>query len=174
MSLGRTWWASVLALTAAALIAAALGGWQLHAKNRTLPPLPAEQPTSAPSSAARQAAITAARTGAVKVLSYSPATLEQDFAAAKATLTGAFLSYYDQFTKDIVAPAARDKGVTAKAEVQRAGVVTQTEDAATILVFIKQTTTRNDQPEPTLTSSAVNAGLVKVNGAWLINKFDPV
>jgi Mce-associated membrane protein len=54
-----------------------------------------------------QAALGAASDGTVALLSYSPESLDRDFATAKSHLAGDFLSYYDQFTQQIVAPAAK-------------------------------------------------------------------
>ena len=47
-------------------------------------------------------------------------------------------------------------------------------DTATVLVFVDQTTTGNDRPEPTVSASAVRVGLKKVRDKWLIERFDPV
>ncbi len=166
--LGRViWWAFIFVLTVATLGAVALGAWEMELKNHKPPPV-ADQPAD------RQAATQAASTGTVKVLSYSPETLEQDFSAASAMLTGEFLTYYRQFTSQVVAPAARQRHLTTSATVQRSGVETLEVDKAIILVFVNQTTTSTEQPAPTTASSAVRVSLAKVNGTWLINKFDPL
>jgi Mce-associated membrane protein len=47
--------------------------------------------------AATGAALEAAKTGTVALLSYSPDSLDKDFAAAKSHLTGEFLSYYTDY-----------------------------------------------------------------------------
>jgi Mce-associated membrane protein len=161
------WWVLVIALTAATVGAAALGGWQMQVKSRQLPPV-------ADQAADRQAATQAASTGTVKVLSYSPDSLDQDFSAAEALLTGDFLDYYKKFTSQTVAPTARQKGITTTAKVMRAGVETLTSDTAAILVFVNQTTTSQEQPSPETKASSVRVGLAKVNGTWLINAFNPV
>lgn len=161
------WWLLVVALTAATLVAVGVGSWQLLTK-QSHPVVVADQ------SAARQAAIDAASNGTVKILSYSPDTLEQDFAAAKACLTGDFLNSYDQFTRQIIEPAARTKRVTAKAKVVQAGVESLAQDSASILVFTNQTTTSTGKSDSDQTSSAMRVGMTKVKGRWLINRFDPV
>jgi Mce-associated membrane protein len=161
------WWLLVVVMILGTLSAASVGGWQMVNKSHELPPV-ADQP------AARQAATQAAGTGTVKILSYSPDTLDQDFNAASAMLTGDFLAYYKQFTSQIVGPAARQKALKTTATLQRAGVESLTSDAGVILVFVNQTTTSKDQPSPTTATSAVRVGLAKVHGTWLINKFDPV
>lgn len=119
-------------------------------------------------------AVEAASNGAVALLSYAPGSLDRDFAAAKAHLTGDFLSYYNQFTDQIVAPAAKQKGVRTTARVVKAGVVELHRDRAVVLVFVNQTATSIAQPEQRVTASSVKVTLTKVNGSWLISKFDPV
>jgi Mce-associated membrane protein len=125
-------------------------------------------------SAAAHTAIQAASDGTVALLSYSPDSLDRDFSDAKAHLTGDFLSYYNHFTEQIVAPAAKQKGVTTRAVVVQSALSELNPDMAVVLLFINQTTTSTDRPEPALTSSSVLVSLSKVNGAWLISKFDAV
>ncbi|OBH51614.1 hypothetical protein A5682_05395 [Mycobacterium mantenii] len=166
--LGRiAWWAVVVVLTVTTLAVTTLGVWEMGLKSQQPPPV-------ADQFADRQAVTQAASAGTVKVLSYTPDTLDQDFDAASAMLTGDFLAYYRQFTSQVVAPAARQKRVTTKATVPRAGVETLSTDKAAILVFVTQTTTSADQPAPAATSSSVRVGLAKVQGRWLINSFNPV
>jgi Mce-associated membrane protein len=159
------WWVLVIALTAATVGAAALGGWQLVVRGR---PLPADQ------AAEREAAMAAASDGAVAVLSYSPDTLQQNISAAEAKLTGEFLNSYKQMFNQVVAPAAQQKRITSTARVMRAGVETLTSATAEILLFVNQSTAGKDNPSPTTRASSIVVGLAKVNEQWLINRFVPV
>ena len=124
--------------------------------------------------AAAQVALDAARTGTVALLSYSPESLDQDFANAKAKLTGEFLSYYTQFTEQIVTPAAKEKSVKTAASVVRAAVADIAPETAEVLVFINQTTTSKENPDGAFAASSVKVGLKKIDGNWLIESFDPV
>jgi Mce-associated membrane protein len=124
--------------------------------------------------AAAKSAITAASEGAVAVLSYSPDSLERDFSSARSHLTGDFLSYYDQFTQQIVAPAAKQKAVKTTAVVLRAALSEFHPDSAIALLFVNQSSQSKDRPEPTLSSSSVIVKLTKADGKWLISSFDPV
>ena len=84
--------------------------------------------------------IQSAADGTVALLSYTPDTLDKDFANAKSRLTGDFLNYYTQFTQDIVTPAAKQKSgedlggrrafgaVQARTDVGRSAVVHQPDD----------------------------------------------
>jgi Mce-associated membrane protein len=132
------------------------------------------RPDRATDAAAEKAAISAASDGTVAVLSYTPDTLDRDFSSAKSHLTGDFLSYYDQFTQQIVAPAAKQKSVKTTAVVLRAALSDFHPDSAKVLLFVNQTTQSKDRPEPTLTSSSVQVTLTKADGKWLISSFNPV
>ena len=124
--------------------------------------------------AAQKAAISAASEGTVAVLSYTPDTLDRDFSSAKSHLTGDFLSYYDQFTQQIVAPAAKQKSVKTTAVVLRAALSEFHPNSAVVVLFVNQTTQSKDRPEPTMTSSSVLATMTKANGKWLISSFNPI
>ncbi|WAC92432.1 hypothetical protein [Mycobacterium sp. Aquia_213] len=120
------------------------------------------------------AVASAASDGTVALLSYSPDSLDKDFAAAKSHLSGDFLSYYNQFTEQIVAPAAKQKSLKTNARVLGAAVQELHPDSAVVLVLVDQSTTSKDNPDPAMASSSVLVSMARVNGNWLITKFDPV
>ncbi|MGA9490183.1 MAG: hypothetical protein WBV80_08015 [Mycobacterium sp.] len=152
-------------LVLALLAACGLAGWVYFSQYR---------PDKATDAAAAQSAIDAAREGTVAMLSYKPETLDQDFAAAKSHLTGDFLNYYDTFTKQVVSPAAKGKGVTTTAQVVGAATTEMHPKSAVVLVFVNQVTTSKERPDPSAAASSVLVSLTKVQDTWLINKFDPV
>ena len=153
-------------LLAVALVAsAALAGWLYVYQYR---------PDQQTDPAAQQIALEAATSGTTALLSYSPESLDEDFAAARSRLTGDFLSYYSQFTEQIVTPAAREKSVKTAASVARAAVTNMQPDSATVLVFVNQTTVSKENPDGAFAASSVKVGLTKVDGHWLIESFDPV
>jgi Mce-associated membrane protein len=121
-----------------------------------------------------RAAINAASEGTVALLSYSPDSLDKDFATARSHLSGDFLSYYDQFTEQIVAPAAKQKALKTSAHVMRAAVVELHSSSAVVLVFVDQSTTSKDSPDATTATSSVMVNLSLVDGKWLITKVTPV
>jgi Mce-associated membrane protein len=118
--------------------------------------------------------VSAASDGTVALLSYSPESLDKDFAAAKSHLAGDFLSYYNQFTQEIVAPAAKQKSLKTTAHVMGAAVSELRSDSAVVLVFVDQSTTSKDKPDPSMAASNVLVSLTRVNSNWLITKFDPI
>jgi len=154
-----------VALVLGLLAAGGLAGWLYFTQYR---------PDTQTDDAVAQSVVNAARDGTVALLSYKPDTLNQDFAAAKSHLTGDFLNYYDQFTKEVVTPAAQTKGVTTTAQVAGAAVSELNPDKAVVLVFINQATTSKERPDPAMASSSAKVSLAKVHGDWLINKFDPL
>jgi Mce-associated membrane protein len=155
----------VILLAAALVASAGVAAWLYFQQYRP------DQETNA---AASTVALDAAKNGTVALLSYSPESLDKDFSNAKSHLTGDFLSYYTQFTQQIVAPAAKQKAVKTSAAVVRAAVAELRPNSAMVLVFINQNTTSKENPDGAFAASAVKVGLTKVNDAWLISSFDPV
>jgi Mce-associated membrane protein len=147
------------------LVSGALAAW-LYVKQY--------RPDEQTDTAAAQSAVNAARDGVVALLSYKPDTLNQDFAAAKSHLTGDFLNYYDQFTREIVSPAAKEKALTTTAQVVGAAASELQPNSAVVLVFVNQATVSKDRPDAAMASSTVLVSLTKVHGKWLINKFQPI
>jgi Mce-associated membrane protein len=123
--------------------------------------------------AAKHRAIQTASDGAVAVLSYAPDHLDRDFAKAKSYLTGDFLAYYNKFSEQIAA-MAQQKHVTQTAQVIRAAVSELHPDSAEVLVFINQTATSKEKPEPQTTANSARVTLTKVKNSWLISKLDPL
>jgi Mce-associated membrane protein len=124
--------------------------------------------------AASAAVVSAASQGSVALLSYAPDSLDHDLPAAQSALTGEFLTYYSQFANQIVAPAARQKNVHATATVVRAAATEVGAEKARVLIFLNQSTTSSDNPDPVQTASSVMVGLTKVDQRWLISSFDPL
>jgi Mce-associated membrane protein len=154
-----------IVLVAALLGSAGVAAWLYFKEYR---------PDQQVNDAAATVALDAAKNGTIALLSYSPESLDKDFAAAKSHLTGDFLSYYTQFTEQIVTPAAKQKAVKTSAAVVRAAVSELHSDSAVVLVFINQNTTSKENPDGAFAASAVKVGLKKINGSWLISSFDPV
>lgn len=155
----------VILVSAALVVSAGVAGWLYVYQYRI------DQQAN---EAATNVALEAAKSGTVALLSYSPDSLDEDFAAAKSNLTGDFLSYYTQFTEEIVTPAAKEKQVKTAASVARAAVSDMHPDSATVLVFVNQVTTSKENPDGAFAASAVKVGLKKIDGRWLISAFDPV
>jgi Mce-associated membrane protein len=131
------------------------------------------RPNQQTNDAAAHAAIRAASEGTAAVLSYSPDNVDTDLTVAKSHLTGDFLKYFNDFGRYFLAPAVRQQGVKASATVLRAAVVEIHPDSAVVLLFVHQTSSNKEKPDPIVTTNSVRATLTKVNGSWLISKFEP-
>lgn len=125
-------------------------------------------------SRASAAVVDAARQGTVAMLSYTPETVDNDLAIAKSHLTGDFLSHFEDFARQVVAPASKQKALKTTADVVGAAVVDIHPDSAVVLLFVNQTSTSRERPEPSMTASSVQVSLSKVDGSWRIAEFDPV
>lgn len=86
-------------------------------------------------SAVADTLIKVATEGTISVLSYTPDSMRDDFATAESRLTGDFLAYYQDFTREVVAPAVQVKGVATTAEVVTAALAQQQSDSAVVLLF---------------------------------------
>lgn len=146
-------------------IASGLTAWLYFAQYR---------PDKETDSVASQAVVRAARDGTLALLSYKPATLDHDFATARSHLTGDFLKHYDQFTRQVVTPAAQQKGVTTSARILGAGVSELHPNSAVVLVFVDQITTSRDRPDPAVAATSVRVSLTRVDGTWLLSDFQPI
>ncbi len=116
--------------------------------------------------------VKAASEGTVALLAYSPATLDRDFANAKSRLAESYLPYYQRFADQIVGPSAQRGQVTTTVTVVKAAVSDLHPGSAVVLVLVRQKTASKDKPQPVETSNSLRVGLTKINGAWLIEKFD--
>ena len=118
--------------------------------------------------------VRAASEGTVALLSYSPATLDRDFTNAKSRVAESYLPYYQRFADQIVGPSAQRGQVTTTVNVVKAAVSDLHPGSAVVLVLVRQKTASKDNPQPVVTSNSLRVGLTKINGSWLIEKFDAV
>lgn len=158
-------WPTVLAfgvLPASAVILGALAGflkWQDSSHRE------------AQAAAAESVAI--ARDTTAAILTYKADTVEQDLNAVRDRLSGSFLDAYAKLIDGVVIPGAREKKISAAAQVPAAASVSATPAHAVALVFVDQTVTIGNGA-PTSSASSVRVTLDKVDGRWLVAGFDPV
>ncbi|MFN0142057.1 MAG: hypothetical protein ACKVP6_01250 [Mycobacterium sp.] len=122
---------------------------------------------------ARVGSVAAARDATVAILSYKADSVEQDLHSATDRLTGTFLDSFTDLINKLVIPAAREKKITAAAQVSAAASVSATAKHAVALIFVDQTVTI-DGGAPSGTASSVRVTLDKVDDRWLVSGFDPV
>ena len=122
---------------------------------------------------ARAESVQAASDATVAILSYKPDTVEQDLRKASDRLTGSFLESFTDLVNTVVIPGAREKKISAAAQVSAAASVSATADRAVVLVFVNQAVTV-EGGAPSGTASSVRVTLDKVDDRWLVSAFDPV
>jgi Mce-associated membrane protein len=149
-------------LPALALILALVGGWLKFVDS-----------SAADADNARTESVQAAKDSTIALLSYQPNTVEQQLTDARKLLTGDFLTSYTSLTDTVVIPGAKDKQISAVAAVPAGASVSADQEHAVVLVFINQTVVVG-QDAPTSTASSVRVTMDKVDGKWLISKFEPV
>lgn len=154
------WWRRLALAVALALAAAAAGSstWGAHRAQQL--------------EDARYEALIAAQTRIPVLLSYQNSRLDDDLARAIEQTTGSFRDDYSKVLQGVVAPTAKERGISTQAEVTAAGVVSAKIERATILVFLTQTTTARGQ-RPTVSGSRVEV-LMEPDGAdWKIAGLQP-
>lgn len=122
---------------------------------------------------ARIESVQAAKDSTIALLSYTPDKVEQQLTAARDRLTGEFRDQYTSLTNDVVIPGAKEKQISAVANVPEAASVSANPGHAVVLVFVNQTVVIGTGA-PTDTASSVRVTLDKVGDRWLISKFEPV
>lgn len=161
----RTGWAriAVFAVLPALLLAVTLGAaylkWE-HAAARD-------------ADLASSEALQAAKDAAVALLSYRPDTAQEELDAASERLTGSFKNQYRDLITNVVIPGAREKHISAAANVSTAATVSATSERAVVLLFVDQTTTVGSTP-PTDLQSSVRVTMDKVGDRWLLSGFEPI
>jgi Mce-associated membrane protein len=132
-----------------------------------------EDSSSRDADRARAESVQVAKDSTVALLSYKPETVEKDLGAARDKLTGSFLDAYTQLVNNVVIPGAKEKKISAVAQIPAAASVSAKPDHAVVLLFVNQTVVVGTDA-PTNTASSVRVTLDKVKDRWLISGFDPI
>jgi Mce-associated membrane protein len=153
----------VLALGAALLVLAAVLGWQAHSlrqdsalANRALLDEPASQGVS-----------TLVSRSLAQVLSYDWTQPDAARAAADQLLSGQARKEYDTLFASLQ-ERAPDQKLTLTAEVQVVGVQRLTSSAATLLVFIDQSSTRAKDKESSVSAAQLLVDVRREGQSWQI------
>jgi len=108
------------------------------------------------------------------LLSYSYRDIDQDLAAEKGWLIGAFADEYADLVSSKIKPAATRAKVTTNADVASSGVVSAAHDQVRLLLFVNVTTRSSALSEPRVSGSRLLVTADLVDGAWRISALDPV
>ena len=112
------------------------------------------------------------RDGAAALLTYTPDSVAADLSAATERLTGEYKDYYGRIVDSVIVPTARDQKISSHATVTGTGVSSFDADSAQVLVFLSQTSTSADRPQPVANTAGAVVELSRVDGDWLISRFD--
>lgn len=122
---------------------------------------------------ARSESLQAAREATVAMLTYRADNVEQDLTSARSRLTAPFLAEYTKLINTQVIPGAKEKQISAAAQVSAVASVSAESSHAVALVFVDQTIA-SAKAAPTTTASSIRVTLDKVDGRWLVSGFAPV
>ncbi|PYE12358.1 Mce-associated membrane protein [Williamsia limnetica] len=124
--------------------------------------------------ASGQEALTAARTMVPNLLTYKAESVDQDFAQKFTMLTGEFKSEFEDLSVKSIIPTAKERQIVTTAQVAESGLIDHGDKKATALLFINQTTTSTDEPDPKLDGSRVKVTVEKSGDSWKISALTPV
>lgn len=122
---------------------------------------------------ARIESVQVAAESTIKILSYSPDSVDHDLDTARDRLTGTFRDAYTQLTHDVVIPGSKQKKISAVATVPAATSISASSNRAVVMVFVNQSIMVGNDP-PSSTASTVRITLDKHDNRWLISDFTPI
>ncbi|RHW23618.1 h domain protein [Nocardioides immobilis] len=128
---------------------------------------------AAAASDARADALDAAKTRVPVLLSYDKATLSGDLDRALDQTTGSFTDDYEKILTEVVEPTAQRRGISTKAAISAAGVVSGDRDEVVVLLFLTQTTTAKGD-RSSVSGSRVEVTMARVGDDWKIAGLKPV
>lgn len=129
---------------------------------------------------ARAQALDAARKAAPEILSYRHQHLEEDFARARAHLTGGFREEYARTTQKVVGPTAEKYKGNVKATIAKppsggtaaASVVSASPERVVVLLFMNQVTKNTQTKGPRVDLNRVRMTLVPTGEGWKVSAVD--
>lgn len=128
---------------------------------------------AAAASDARGDALDAAKNRVPVLLSYDRDTLDEDLERALDQTTGSFADDYEQILTEVVEPTAHRRGISTKAVISAAGVVSGDRDEVVVLLFLTQTTTAKGD-RSSVSGSRVEVTMARVGDDWKIAGLKPV
>ena len=124
---------------------------------------------------ARDSALSAARDYVTTMFGYTPDNVAEHVERSKKMVTGDARAQYEKIIADtdLVAQVGKQR-IISEVIIQDAGVVTNTRDTATVLLFINQSVTRGGNELVQINPSRLTYSMTKDDGRWLINGIDVI
>lgn len=108
------------------------------------------------------------------LFSYDYNTAETELPKAADKVTSDYRDSYLKVIQEQAIPAAKEKKLTVRTDVQATGVISTTRDHATVLVIANQRFSSVDSPQETLMSDRLQVELTKQGGNWLVSDVKPL
>ncbi len=112
---------------------------------------------------------------------YDPGNVEAHVNSSKSVVTGAAKSQYDKLITNPVqgqnidfVEGVKKQQVVSQAVIQDAGVVTNTRDSSTVLIFMNQSVSRGGKDLVRVDPSRLTFAMVKQDGRWMIQNIDVI
>lgn len=122
---------------------------------------------------ARDTALASAKDYATTMFGYTPKNIDDHIARSQTFVTGEAAAQYKQWTVDPkYGNTVRKDNIVSAAVIQDAGVVQNTRDTATVLLFINQSVSRGNKQDVRIDPSRVSFTMVRDDGAWKIQNID--
>lgn len=122
----------------------------------------------------QDAAKAAAATSVPALLSYRPSTVESELVRERKLVGQPFAGEFEKLVQDVIAPKAKQRGITTRATVVSNGVSLVDGRTVTLLLFVNVATTERASKEPVITGSRLKVTLREDGRRWLIVGLDPV
>ncbi len=130
---------------------------------------------------ARDSSLDAAKSYATTMFGYDPGNVEAHVNSSKSVVTGAAKSQYDKLITNPVqgqdidfVEGVKKQQVVSQAVIQDAGVVTNTRDSSTVLIFMNQSVSRGGKDLVRVDPSRLTFAMVKQDGRWMIQNIDVI
>ncbi|MFF5989349.1 hypothetical protein [Prauserella flavalba] len=117
---------------------------------------------------ARTEALAAAKRYATDLSSYDFKNLEGNFSAVEAGATGKFGEQYQQVSRNLTELIKQHEAVS-KGTVLAAGVVEADSDRAVVVLFVDQTITNTNSPQPRIDRNRMQLTLLHQDDRWLVD-----
>lgn len=128
---------------------------------------------------ARGASLAAAKSYATTMFGYDPGNVEEHVRTSQSAMTGSAKAQYDKLIINPIpgqninfVDGVRKQQVVSQAVIQDAGVVTNTRDSSTVLIFMNQSVSRGGKDLVRVDPSRLTFAMIKRDGRWLIDNID--
>ncbi|MGW0038976.1 hypothetical protein [Gordonia sp. NPDC003376] len=127
----------------------------------------------------RDDSLVAAKSYATTMFGYDPSNVAEHVSRSQAVVTGLAKSQYDKLIQTPIqgqqitfVEGVKQQQVVSQAVIQDAGVVTNTRDTSTVLLFMNQSVSRNGKDLVRVDPSRLTFTMTKQDGRWMIENID--